>query len=277
MPDKYNPTEDEMKAAEAMLTDEQRAMSEERENDIEKFKPVPIVKVSELIKGINTENLPDDLEGQAKINMTKIRELGLNEGGDSTSPFTDSLTASFSADLESIYKGERKMKELFSDWKDQIVVDLGAGSYPSAYHIAGIYKAKGFVAVEAFHPHNLASYFSRAQNPYDRSDKSGINKHSYWYRFPERIPVAIVPEDMLSFLKRLPDNSVSVYAGNIDLDLIPRKYHNQVAAEIARVLDPNGSFVSAGSDFHLDKDNDFSVDHFSQGSGGYDIDIFKKK
>jgi len=58
------------------------------------------------------------------------------------------------------------------------------------------------------------------------------------------MPYSISDEDMLTFLRRLPNDSVSLFAAGIDNSIIKYEYEKEVGVEIARVLDPKGCFVS---------------------------------
>ena len=69
---------------------------------------------------------------------------------------------------------------------------------------------------------------------------------------PEKIPSAVVPEDMLSFLKRLPDDSVSVMCSGIDECILKPAYANEVRKETLRVLSPDGGLLNFASIIHLD-------------------------
>lgn len=104
-------------------------------------------------------------------------------------------------------------------------------------------NAKGYVAVEPVFSSELLTGLVDTLNPDIDSGVSWSSsvepKHAL-----NKIPVAIVEEDMLSFLKRLPDNSVSVLNAGIDKIVMPDlRYRNSVAKEIIRVLNPQGGYV----------------------------------
>ncbi len=48
---------------------------------------------------------------------------------------------------------------------------------------------------------------------------------------------------MLTFLRRLPDDSVSVWASGIDSHIITREESRRVSREIERVLHPSGALI----------------------------------
>lgn len=60
------------------------------------------------------------------------------------------------------------------------------------------------------------------------------------------LPSAVVREDLLSFLRRLPDGSVSIICSALTKRHIVSdpEYIRQVDAEIARVLHPQGVYVN---------------------------------
>ena len=76
----------------------------------------------------------------------------------------------------------------------------------------------------------------------------GVGFNSIKKKGKEKIPASIVPEDMLSFLKRLPDNSISILCSGIDYFIITHDYGYQVKEEISRVLDPNGALLNYSSE-----------------------------
>lgn len=133
---------------------------------------------------------------------------------------------------------KKAMEEIF---KGQIVVDLGSGSTVFGYLIADRAKAKGYVAVEPVFARDLLYELTNTLNPELASDIAHPTKPKHKLN---KIPVAIVEEDMLGFLKRLPDNSVSILNSGVDKFVIPDKaYRNAVAQEIMRVMSPEGGYV----------------------------------
>ena len=61
--------------------------------------------------------------------------------------------------------------------------------------------------------------------------------------------MAVSPEDILGFLKRLPDNSVSFISSGNDIIAAQhnppelRKYLSEIAKEIERTLHPDGAYI----------------------------------
>lgn len=134
-----------------------------------------------------------------------------------------------------------------SAFKDQIVVDIAAGANLFAYRMVDHAKAKSFIAVEPAFCYDLHNRLFELLSPeIERESASADSQEERFRQNKElnKIPVAIVAEDMLGFLKRLPSNSVSVWCSGIDYLVIPdQKYRDEVAKEILRVLHPDGSYV----------------------------------
>ena len=158
--------------------------------------------------------------------------------------------------------------------EDQVLIDLGAGRHLDGYIFAEIAGARDYVAVEASHTQKL---YERMTNPvelrgqeelnvvirkligfietiqeYDqvlvRKLKTRIQKHLD--KGAGELSIALVAEDMLTALKRVPGDSVSVLASGIDKCIHPEDdYSLEVEAAISRVLHPNGVYVGVGSRF----------------------------
>ncbi|MEI6660288.1 MAG: hypothetical protein WCK91_02600 [bacterium] len=205
------------------------------------------VSVKDLIPDINLDglsikNIPsDDQEGPYRfIDEDENRKIKHLQSGFSTS-FAYSLFSE-----EAGPDGDIR-KAVDESFRDQIVIDLAAGENLVSYRMADHARAKSFIAVEP------AFYFNLYQNMFallhpEIKDERGFpepqEKREQQYRTLNKIPVAIVAEDMLSFLKRLPANSVSIWCSGIDNFVIPdQQYKDDVAKEILRVLHPDGSYI----------------------------------
>jgi len=104
----------------------------------------------------------------------------------------------------------------------QVVVDLGAGRELFAYNLAHEHGARAYIGVEPNH-------FAQLDAASDAA----------------KMPFYVVGEDMLSFLQRLPDNSVSLFVFGIDDFILQgaESYKKNVEAEMARVLHPQGAEI----------------------------------
>lgn len=150
--------------------------------------------------------------------------------------------------LESI-----KLREFLQSFSGQIMVDLGPGDTVDGYEIASLSGANAYVAVEPY-------YWVECQTKFFGYDRMPRENNF------EKIPHDIVEADALSFLRRLPDKSVSVFASQMESVMKP-EYEIAVAQEIQRVLHPQGAFIEFDSEFKLDQ-NLFKQDLFDQESEG---------
>lgn len=119
------------------------------------------------------------------------------------------------------------LREVF---RDQIVVDIGAGKRSFGYEFSLSVEARAYVAIEPFLGKDL-------EKDITRFDQERIPSQ-------HKIPVAIVPEDGLTFLRRLPDNSASLFLSGIDDVIIPnREYMVALFQEMQRVLSEKGGIL----------------------------------
>jgi len=116
--------------------------------------------------------------------------------------------------------------------KDQIIVDLGAGSTKDGYLLSEELGARAYIGVDEYYSESLKRDLENS-----KEDK--------------KIPFSVVSKDMLTFLRGLPDNSVSILMSGINASLLSNeRYRKEVLAEIERVLDPEGAFLSFASDIN---------------------------
>lgn len=179
--------------------------------------------LKKIIPGINLSGLKSVDEAQARVHESRklIRTNGLFECPTGRPIFADYLKSVYGYILCNPEIKE-KMSGLF---KGQVIADLGAGRQSHGYALAQLVGARAYVGVEPFFPKLL---------------ETSVIKED----IPKEIPIAIAPEDMLSFLKRLPDNSISIILSGIDDIILPRaEYRGSVKNEIMRTLDPKGAIL----------------------------------
>lgn len=187
------------------------------------------------------EELDDSEKSEAALKLQlKLKELDEQDSSGTVSKqFLESIEKNRSALIEI-------RKELRRVFEGQIVVDLAAGVNTFGYKIADQAHAKCYVALEPAFGSDLATEMYFLLNPENDSrnlaesqkERERISKKL------NKIPAAIVKEDMLSFLRRLPANSVSVWCSGIDRIVLPdQEYRNEVVKEIVRVLHPQGAYV----------------------------------
>jgi len=164
----------------------------------------------------------------------------------------------------------RVFDDALSHFQDQIVVDLGAGNTFVSYYIMTLIGAKGYVGVDKFHVDTLKSHLKYKDFKKYAKDEFA-KKHMGEVKF---IPASVVKEDMLTFLKRLPSDSVSIFTSGVDSHVIPNnEYRNAVEQEMARVLHPKGACVSFDSAFHPNKLKECSTDNSKR---TWDLFVYKK-
>lgn len=133
-----------------------------------------------------------------------------------------------------VHDGPNKNRLLRNGFKDQVVVDLGAGNM-NGYLAAMEGRASGYVGVDKFT--DLTGFYKDPKFVRESADKRGSTKEK------ALIPVATVQEDMLIFLRRLPDNSVSIISSGLTFLIENEIYVDEVKKEMGRVLSPNGFLV----------------------------------
>lgn len=140
-------------------------------------------------------------------------------------------------------------------FKDQILVDLGPGTSRGGYDVAVALGCKGYVAVERFWHQQLTEGSRSEYETLDRVDALYKKYHFFQTRKgnikPEihLIPASVAAEDMLTFLRRLPDNSVSVLTSGIDTTILVNTEHRrEIAKELQRVLSEKGMYMTCASD-----------------------------
>lgn len=140
----------------------------------------------------------------------------------------------------------REFENQVSLFKDQVVVDLGAGVAPFVYLMSCLAGAKGYVGIDK----NRSLYL-------EQGISSGSGDIEYFLKIcPEysshvkSIPGIAVKEDILRFLKRLPDSSVSLFSCGLVYAINSREYISKVNEELVRVLNPGGIFLNSDTPFH---------------------------
>ena len=123
-------------------------------------------------------------------------------------------------------KGPKDISEWLTPLVQQVVVDIGAGKFGEAYPVALNMKARAYVGVDKYFAKGLRDAVER--------------RHA---SMP--LPCAVVREDALSFLRRLPKNSVSIFCSALTEQVVSDpKYIEEVNAEITRVLHPQGGYIN---------------------------------
>lgn len=147
---------------------------------------------------------------------------------------------------EDLKKDWEFIKELKERFLGKVVVDLGCADPTEAYILACSLGATGYIGVDSdWDMVDKLDYIANKQkeklnsgNYFENGDDSKDVKD--W----EPIPYSVVREDMLSFLKRLPEDEVNIFCFGIDAMVMmdtPKEYLSQTREEIARVINKNGA------------------------------------
>ena len=108
---------------------------------------------------------------------------------------------------------------------------------PHGYLIAATFEAKNYLAIEPYYADVLLKTLGQAIEE---------QKHVV-----TEIPWKISSDDMLTALRKIPDDSVSILACGIEDCILPdADYKAAVEAEVARALSDTGVFASSHSDLH---------------------------
>lgn len=152
-------------------------------------------------------------------------------------------------------------------WEGQTIVDLGCGRQLDGYITAKIAGASAYVGVD---PYNLSRLYKRLTNQEERKGDKELNEkilkvkeviqtiRNYDEKIVAKIinnidlhlngkhlPVTLIAEDMISALRRLPNDSVSIMTAGLDKCIIWENQYAELAEEeISRVLHPRGAYLS---------------------------------
>lgn len=218
--------------------------------------PNPLVRLIDLLPAAKDNGLLDPENLTRHHFSVEYGEI-FSASPHSESFYNDLTTANL--------KRREATRELFRFFRDQIVIDLGAGKRPWGLRIAEEAGARGYIAVEK----------------YNFDDCYRSVKYGWLERRPEinSIPASVVAEDMLVFLDRLPDRSASFFLCNIDENVIRfQNKRNSIASEMARVLHPAGAIVEVESPFY---DQNLSSETISQTIKDFNksdrIEVFRRK
>lgn len=190
------------------------------------------VSIEQLIPGINTEGLQGVATPIGKRSRFDPKYTGKYER--MPRPVHDEAKYGMVVDKSTEYMDfviraseDKQQRIFFEKFKDQVVVDLAAGAwFTDTYSWISQFGCRGYIPVEPY----WADYqLESLDRPYE-SDK-------------KLVPISIVQDDMLKFLKRLPEGSVSILASGIDAIIFESDYLHAVEKEISRVLDPKGVFI----------------------------------
>lgn len=151
---------------------------------------------------------------------------------------------------------------ILEPFADTTVVDLGAGRASFGYMLAVNSGAKAYVAVEPwFTDQLLVSIEGKVKELGEKA-----------------IPYAIAAEPIQLFLRRVPNDAVSVLACALDDVAMPSIYESErIAREITRIVAPNGAYVSYNSRFSPDLVRDHYYEDTSVPGMNVTVSRFRKR
>jgi predicted methyltransferase len=227
--EKYNiPEPNSLDSMEGIIIETNKQENEEKEN--------LVVSLEEIIPGIIFGDLEKNKEGYYVSSNIPNNVKVFDNASSSTEDLqiiTNENRRKRGMETKSINEEETRL--IFNLLSDKPLIDLGAGIQTDVLDLSMQGNSSGYVGVE---PNNYKKL--------NELLNSGKDEKS--------IPSAVVAEDMLAFLRRLPDSSVNITAFSIDqFVLSPRRvgkdYLVNLYKEIHRVLHPEGAlFVNDMSD-----------------------------
>ncbi len=223
-----------------------------------------------LIPGIKMEGLKKDEYGSYVGNI--IPESG-NSYDTSFSNVPLKYFKDLSKDPERYTDSQKEYlkegKKLFSG---VTVVDLGCGNSANSYELACILGAKGYIGIDSYNA-DVGCLDFIANDP---SNTDHIHEDALvdgkWKRDWKPIPYSIIKEDIVSFLKRVPDESVGIFCFGLDnwiIGEVSDEYFEKCGSEISRVIkEGSGEFteintILRGNGLKDIRDKDFYKENFS--------------
>lgn len=200
-----------------------------------------ITPVEEIIPGANVENLP-----------TFENNIGSSEKVPGRSDPIYTPYSDYAIELVSKLDKET-LEKIRESFKDKVIVDIGAGRFSKGYDLACYLNAKGYIAVEPFNDSYLFEFMLNQKDKKGRKIKSSTSFKKD--TITESIPLNIVAEDGVSFLKRLPDNSAVVFTFGIEEGAVicDEQYIQKLKDEASRVSIREGYILTANSLVYMPK------------------------
>ncbi len=164
-------------------------------------------------------------------------------------------------------------------FRDRVVVELACGNGHGlvTYKQATAAGAKGYIG-EDKNINAIKQFEGRILNVKDREGKLEELNKEYGTSQKMAIPISLATEDMLSLLKRLPDNSVGIMMSGVDNNIMSRSedapgYWEEVESEIKRVLHPKSGLVTISTEIGIGRNRRIVKTDFM----GCPIEIYLKE
>ncbi len=252
---------------------------EEFRSRLEKKIEERFIPITEAIPGINTKGLESTNHVYGESGTPSYPIESTNPLGHANSVYSSELW-----DTNPDRKG--KVLQFIEDtFEGQVVVDLGAGTSGLDYYIIDRAKASSYVGVDINLELQVVNDIAISDDKelVDFNFNTNVNPmYRFEYNRPahemNRTPAVLVQSDMLSFLRRLPDNSVSIFCSGIDASIISDKKHlDEIRGEIVRVLNPSGGYIGAHAHINLPNVENVEVESLPDGTITTRLFRYKKK
>lgn len=205
-----------------------------------------VVPVEEIIPNFDTRGLENIREegifsDGISVNLSVAREFLDNR--DFRDIFDSehgvSMSTPWGKDVYDQFQNNKEVKNRITETlRNQIVVELGAGMESYGYEIARESGAKAFIAVEPHYIKRLESSIVSAIRVANSSEQEEEESQE------SAMKVALVQDDMLHFLMRVPIESISIIILGIDDEILPDPgYRIKVASEILKTLSKKGAVI----------------------------------
>lgn len=187
-----------------------------------------LASLEELIPGIDTRNLKtneDILDSDHRYEFA-LEKLNPRDPEYKRKSKGIATASQYAYMLEQQLEQNQELRQYLSMLADQVVIDIGAGKFAEAYSMIYNAGAKAYIGVD--------QYFAKSLHEAVQKEQETMP-----------LPAAVIKEDALTFLKRLPSNSVSIFCSALTEQVISDKnYIGQVDNEITRVLNPSGAYFN---------------------------------
>lgn len=220
------------------------------------------------------------LSSHIKLNYKAFQDFIEGEDEECCPVFKEGTPDLFEHCDKIIKDSDEKKDTALELFRGQIIVDLGAGTNERGYILSQLLKGKAYIGVNLRDPYKLKRGLEHLNSEPNEHDIFTNHLRKIPGVYKRHIPFSVVHSDALTFLRRLPNNSVSVIMGGFGPDVTndDYQYRKDISKEINRVLDPKGGFLNYQSHISdFDKDEEMEVVYDLRQELNIDLFICKKK
>ncbi|MFZ5955680.1 MAG: hypothetical protein ACOYT4_04600 [Nanoarchaeota archaeon] len=193
--------------------------------------------ISKLVPGINLDLFEKNTNEQGNTGSS-----GFFGGFDEMYSLECLKWRTYEFPFESLNKMPKWYEFVKGNPSNQVLIDLGCGQNYYGYKIAKLCGFNAYVGVDKVADKRYNVKVGGREKVPDSIRSLGFD---FEERIPqEEIPSVFVQEGMLTFLRRLPSESVSLMTNGVDDNIIEGKYRENVKKEIYRCLSPNGFYLT---------------------------------